>query len=118
MATYSVIKKVTLPLSKWVVDQEKLLTITSEIFTGKEIKGDKKMEPAELFNAIDLETGEEVQVIVGAVLKGILNDEYPNNGYVGKSFAIIQHNAQGKKYKTYSVLEIDVKTINIDDISF
>ena len=111
MAKYSIVKKVTLPLSKWVVDQEKVLTITSEIFTGKEVKGDKKMEPAELFNAIDLETGEEVQVIVGAVLKGILNEEYPDSGYVGKSFAMVQHNAQGKKYKTYTVIEIEPESV-------
>ena len=113
MARYSILKKVTLPLSKWVVDKEKLLTITSEIFVGKEIKGDDKTKPAELANAIDLETGEEVEVIIGAVLKGILNDEYPNGGYVNRSFAIVQHNAQGKKYKTYTVIEIDPETVEV-----
>ena len=113
MAKYSVIKKVTLPLSKWAVDQEKLLTIISPIFVGKEVKTNTTMEPAELCHAVDLTTGEEVQVIIGAVLKGIFTDEYAGEKYVGKSFAITQHNAQGKKYKTYTVIEIDPESVEL-----
>lgn len=100
---------VTLPLRKWKVDEPAYLRFESEIFTGKQLKGsNEELAPADLANCIDLETGEQVQIIVGAVLKSTLNDEYPNNGYVGKSFMITQSKVEGKRYKTYRVVEIEV----------
>jgi hypothetical protein len=65
------------------------------------------MAPAELANVVDLETGEECQIIVNAVLRGVLDEFYPDAGYVGKAFQIVRHaKAAGKRYNTFSVDEI------------
>ena len=106
---FKVAKNVTLPLSKWKNDQAKFLLIESAIFQGKQIAqkdGQPEEKPADLLNCIDLETGEQAQVIVGTVLKGTLQDEYPDNAYVGKYFSITQLRDPGKKYNTYSVQEL------------
>jgi hypothetical protein len=106
---FRVTRNVTLPLSKWKNDQPKFLLIESPIFQGKQIAqkdGQPEEKPADLMNCVDLETGEQVQVIVGTVLKGTLQDEYPDNSYVGKYFSITQLRDPGKKYNTYSVQEL------------
>lgn len=110
-AGFKVAKKVTLPLSKWKNEEPKYLEITSDIFQGKEVtakRGTDKVEekPADLMNCIDVLTGEEVQVIVGFVLKSTLEEEYEDGSYVGKVFAITQHRDPGKKYNTYSITEL------------
>lgn len=102
-------RKVTFPLSKWKNDEPKYLKFETAIFQGKEIKQkntEVHEEPADLANVIDLETGEDVQIIVGAVLKATLEEEYGEKGYVGKYFEIIQHRDSGKKYNTYSITEL------------
>jgi hypothetical protein len=106
---FRVARNVTLPLSKWKNEQPKFLLIESAIFQGKEIAqkdGQPEEKPADLLNCIDLETGEQAQIIVGTVLKGTLQDEYPDNAYVGKYFSITQLRDPGKKYNTYSVQEL------------
>jgi len=106
---FKVARNVTLPLSKWKNDQPKFLLIESEIFQGKQIAqkdGQPEEKPADLMNCVDLETGEQAQVIVGTVLKGTLQDEYPDTAYVGKYFSITQLRDPGKKYNTYRVQEL------------
>ena len=108
---FRVIRHVTLPLLKCVIDTPVYVNITSPIFTGKETKqaGDKKMEPAKLINCINLETGEDCQLIVGAVLESILTEEYAENSYVGRSFSITKGaKATGKQYNPYSVAEVEL----------
>ncbi len=108
-AGFKVAKLVTLPLSKWKNEQPKFLQPESAIFEGKELsvnKGKTEEKPADLMNCIDLATGEQVQVIVGAVLKSTLTEEYPGDSYVGKAFQITQHRDPGKKYNTYSIAEL------------
>lgn len=104
-----VAKHVTLPLFKWEDNKPRYLKITSPIFIGKEIQekgAAKKKEPAHLMNVVDLETGEEGQVIVATVLRGILSEEYPGDAYVGKGFAITQRKIPGKDYNGYGVDEL------------
>lgn len=104
-----VAKVVTLPLFKWTVGVELCFSADSPIFKGKEIKGvgdAAKMEPADLMNVTNLETGEQGQIIVGAVLKGIMEETYPDAEYVGKRFAVTQSKVDGKRYKAYQVLEL------------
>ena len=113
-----VVKKVvTLPLFKWKNEEERYYKFTSAIVQGKELKlgannaeGGKKVkkEPAYLANVIDLATAEVGQIIVGVVLRETLNEEYPENGYIDKGFAITQMRTSGKGYNTYKILEIEV----------
>lgn len=103
---------VTLPVLKMLEDQPHYVTATAAMYEGKEQKpakeGDKPMEPATILPVVDIDTGEVAQIIVGAVLEGILNDSYPDAGYVGKSFEITKHaKKEGKRYHTYSVFEIE-----------
>jgi hypothetical protein len=112
-AGFKVSKNVTLPLSKWKNDAPKFLKLEAPIFLGKQIDDSKKnangetQQPAHLINCVDLETGEQIQVIVAKVLHSTLDEEYPENGYVGKAFAITQHRDPGKKYNTFSVQELE-----------
>ncbi|MGH7743753.1 MAG: hypothetical protein ACREQ5_02900 [Candidatus Dormibacteria bacterium] len=69
---------------------------------------DKRKAPATLANVINLEDGSVCQIIVNAVVKSVLNDEYPNDGYVGKCFAITKRGrAQGKQYNPFDIEEIE-----------
>jgi len=107
-----VVRQVTLPLIKKADGVPLYVKFDSAIFTGKEIKGTgekAKMEPARLANVTNLETGELGQIICNKVLEGTLTEEYPDNGYVNKGFAITQHGkASGKRYHTYTIAEIEV----------
>jgi len=111
-AGFKIARRVTLPLSKWKNESPKYLRIECEIFQGKEISAPKKegeatKEPAWLFNATDLQTGEMIQVIAAKVLKSTLAEEYPDNGYVGKMFELTQHRDTAKNYNTFSITEIE-----------
>lgn len=116
------LKSVTLPVLKLADETPVYVKVTGVMFEGKEQKPviDAKtgkpaaaMEPATLLPVINLETGEVAQIIAGAVLEGILTDEYKDGAYVGKGFEIVKHaKREGKRYNTYSVFEIDPDAVN------
>lgn len=117
-------------MAEFVAKRKRLLTrsvlkMTEEItryvkiemamFIGKTIKEkvkegtDKKQkEPATLINVIDLVSGEPMVIVANTVLKSVLNEEYPDNAYVGKCFAITKKaKAVGKDYNPFNIEEID-----------
>lgn len=115
---FKVKKHVTLPLL--VVNDEvpSYVKITGAIFQAKELEGSRArknengqvQQPPHLFHAINLETGEMVQAIANDVLKSTLEDTYPDESYVGKSFEYVRHAmVKGKKYKTFSITEIEAE---------
>jgi hypothetical protein len=84
------------------------------MYVGKEIKSRtptdeaKKKEPATLANITDLQTGQLHVLIMNTVLKGVLTEEYPGEGYVGKCFKITKlGRAAGKQYNPFDVVEIE-----------
>lgn len=108
--------RVTVPLLKIQPDKPIYVKFTGEIFKAKEVAGSRvtkdaegqpKKQPPELAHCVNLETGEHVQIIIGTVLGGELKEL--KDGYVNKSFEIIQHKVQGKAYATYSITEIEVE---------
>lgn len=109
------VRVVTLPLFKWQANFERYYRIDGPMFVGKSMKEapatdgkpSKQKEPAVLCNVTDLETGEQGQIILGKVLQEILNEDYPEQAYVGKCFAIEQRKIPGKDYNGYSVTEIE-----------
>lgn len=111
-SAFKIKKNITLPLMKPQIDVPVFIQVSSEMFVGKAVKkagGGKDMEPATLVNCVNLETGEESQIIVPAVLKGIFEDEYPKSAYVGLGFRIVKHKqASGKKYHNFSVAELEL----------
>jgi hypothetical protein len=89
--------------------QSVFITVTGKTFTGKEIKG-SKMAPATMVPIIDIETGQEKEYIVNAVMLGLLTDTYPGESFVGKSFAVYKGDQrEGKRYSDIQLSEISVK---------
>lgn len=111
-----VLRVVTMPLWKLRAGMEIFVKITGKMEVSKPIKGekDKTKEPPTLVPSVKLDTGEVGQFIAGSVLKDILNDTYPNDGYVGKGFWIrveAQKESKeggGRRYNNYRVDEIEV----------
>lgn len=113
---FKVKKIVTVPLWKWVDGEAKFFTILEPIrlSTAKQKaggKGDKEkdMEPAHVALVRDLATGNEQTLIFGAVLLSNLDESYPDKGYVGKSFQVIQSKIEGKRYRGYAISEIEAE---------
>ena len=104
---FEIAEKVTLPLLAQQNGMTYFVRIDSEVYTGKEIKG-SKMQAADMIRVTNLVDGHEYEMICNAVLKGILEDNFPKakGGYVGKHFAIHRippNEGRGKKYATYGV---------------
>lgn len=108
-------KLLTRPVLKFVMDEPRYIKFEGAIYVGKEMKqkagDDKKKEPAHLADVIDLATGELAQIIVNAVPMSVLEENYPDKGYVGKCFTIVRQKRQpGKQYDPFSVEEIEDPT--------
>lgn len=105
-------KLITIPLLKLELDVPVYVKLTGEYFVGKEVKGvgeKAKMEPAVLCHCINLETGEQQQIILNSVIKANLDEAYANHGYVNKSFEFIKHDKrEGKRYNDFSLAEIEL----------
>lgn len=108
---YAIKRQVILPLLKQEVGEAVAVKITAPYFVGKalKVKGDEKpMEPATLVNVTDLADGKPKQFIVNAVLKGVLDDQYADNSYIGVCFSIMKTpSPKGKRYKGFEVFEIE-----------
>lgn len=116
--TAEVVKLLTLPLIKLRAGITVYIKPVEPMFQAKPQKNAKPAEgeadkkPPTLMHVVDLETGELAQIIPGSILADIFNDDYPNNGYVGKGFRITvgeQKAVQGgggKRYNQYTVAEI------------
>ena len=111
-ARFTTKRKLVMPLLKAQTNVPIYVKPTKPHFTGKTIpakEGKKAQDPAEVCNVIDLTTGEEVQIIVAAVVQSVWADEYPDDSYVGKGFKITKGvKAAGKQYFQYSVDEIEL----------
>lgn len=111
-------KLLTIPLLKLAVGVTAYVKVTAPMFIGKEIKSKRAnanpaaaREPATLIDGINLETGEQCQVICSAVVKGVFEDNYPNDSYVGKCFSLLKlERAAGKEYNGFKVIEIEDPT--------
>lgn len=105
-------RNITLPLLKLSIGEPAYIQITSAMFVSKQIEdatGKNAMEPATLVNCINLESDEECQIIVPAVLQSILKEQFAEDSYVGKGFQLIKHPKQsGKRYHNFSVAELDL----------
>ena len=100
---------VILPVLKMQEEKPIFFQPVAPFYIGKPVEKDGKEEkPADLLKVVNLETGEEALVVAGAVLKGNLEEAFPDAGYVGKKFEATKHAKQnGKRYNTYSLYEIE-----------
>lgn len=83
----------------------------AKVFKGKPQpakEGKKAQDPADLCNVVNLATGEEMQMIVPAVVMSVWTEDMKGE-YVGKGFAITKGpKPDGKRYHTYLMDEIEV----------
>lgn len=70
----------------------------------------RTMAPPVLADVIDLTSNRPVTIIINAVMESELDKKYPEDKYVGKSFRIVANQLQGKKYKTFDLAEIRLKS--------
>lgn len=115
-----VVKQVSTNLLKLRSGMTAFVTITGKMEKAKALKNqkageDKAKEPPTLIPVTNLETGEVQSIIAGSVLVDLLNDEYPKDTYVGKSFQIsikekkAAQGGGGRSYNTYDVVEIAIE---------
>jgi hypothetical protein len=126
-------KLLTRPILKLEIGVARFVKIEAPMFVGKEIKkgrgstDDKPKEPATLVHVINLGApdkdgnwvpdGSENQIVLNAVLKGHLTDDYPNDGYVGKCFMIQKmEKERGKQYNPFNIAEIEDPSGEVSNI--
>ena len=107
-------KLLTRPQVKMKAGDSIYLRIEQPMFIGTNIKarkgkeGDEKKEPPTVIWGVDLQTGEQVQMLANAVLKSILEEEYKENSYVGKCFLIEKKEKEpGRDYFAFHVEEVE-----------
>lgn len=78
--------------------------------------GEDKEKPSDIVIALDLETGELVTVLISAVEKGLLEENYPDASYKGLAFMMSNKGKrEGKRYNDIEMTEIETpETIDID----
>lgn len=107
-----IVKRLTFPLLKLEEGKTVAVKVLVPMFVGKPQKdahpGDK---PADLVNVVNLDTGEEMQMIVNAILKSQWEENYPDATYVGKCFEITKGaklaTKSGRSVTAISVSEVE-----------
>ncbi len=111
MSQFEVVKNITLPLFK-ITEQPGYYRFDDAIHIGKEIAANRaaQKEPPHLARVTNMETGEQGEIILGAVLLKELTENYPNDAYVSKVFLIqkvgVKEGTGGKRYNTYKLAEV------------
>jgi hypothetical protein len=76
---------------------------------GEKAKDQKK--PPMLFNVLNLETDESMQLVVGAVVLSEIVDNYEKDSYVNLCFMIVKGKkidlSGGRSYFTYEIAQIE-----------
>lgn len=101
---YKISKAITVPTISFKNRDTLSFKCLDEIRQGKAVKDQEK--PADLVRIINLETGELLDLILNTVLKETLAD-YGN--YIEKCFLATAHQVSGKKYKNFTVSEIELE---------
>jgi hypothetical protein len=77
----------------------------------KDAQGVETTGSIQIGHVTNLETGEELHIVMGSVLLSTLNEEYPNGGYVGLGFAVTKLPKKGtgaRGYHPYLLAELDL----------
>jgi hypothetical protein len=101
----------TIPVLKLTQDQPRHIRATGVMHIGKPQKakeGEKAKDPATLLPCVNLEDSTICQIVVSAVVKSVLTDDYPGDTYVGLCFKITKRGRSvGKQYNQFDVEEIE-----------
>lgn len=109
MATKFVrVRTITQSVLKLKPGQPRFFFLLAPMYVGKKIEATK--DAATLVHAVDMETGEEGLVIVTAIMKKELTENYPGDSYVRKGFEFCitraADPAAGIKYNHVSLSEV------------
>lgn len=109
--TYKPKRLITVPVLSLKENEERILRFESDMHVGKTMKvkeGEKAKEPAIIARVTDMVSGEIFELIVNAVLRSVLDEEFPEGGYVKKVFSITAlPKREGKQYKGVKVYELE-----------
>lgn len=99
-------------LWKWEDGTEKVFTVLSPIRAGKAVSNPRSgiAKAPDVMTVRDAADGNEKDILVGAVLRSSLTESYPDDAYVGLSFACTQGAVKpGTRYKTMTVAEVELE---------
>ena len=98
-------------LWKWVDGEEKVFTVVGPIRAGRAVANPRNgiAKAPDIMTVRDAADGNEKEILVGQVLKSTLVETYPDDSYVGVTFACTQGAVPaGKRYKTMIVNEVEI----------
>jgi hypothetical protein len=98
-------------LWKWQDGVEKVFTVVGPIRAGKAVASPRSgiAKAPDVMTVRDAEDNNEKDIRVGAVLRASLTENYPDDSYVGITFACTQGAVKvGTRYKTMQVAEVEV----------
>ena len=107
------IRSVTVPVIKMMPGKPVYLRFEGKMEISKQVNqkkvGDEPMKPATILHCVNLQNDSECILIVGAMLKSVIDEAYPNATYVGKNFELMNHGKLGdRKYNAYSLNEVEI----------
>lgn len=112
MEGYEIANYVTRPVLQLPVGVQRGVVIDKPIYEGKEITGTGTVSKkrAMIADCTNLEDGTVCQIVVPAVLEANLREQYPDDGYVGRAFIILNKGMrEGKKYNDILIAEVRPK---------
>ena len=98
-------------LWKWEDGTEKVFTILGPIRAGRIVDNPRNgiAKAPDILAVRDAADGNEKEILVGQVLKSSLVENYPDDAYIGKTFACTQSAPPAnKRYKQMSVNEVEL----------
>lgn len=108
-------RQLTVSTIKFEAEKPVYVKIIGPIERGKQRGEPKKnpdgspQDPPLLARIINLDTGEEMGMILAKILETELRESYPDESYVGKGFEITkQKRKEGRRYDPYSIAEIEL----------
>jgi len=108
-------KQLVLAIQKLEVDKPCYVKFLDVVKAKEKIETDSKGEEVkgtiQIGHVTNLESGEELHIVMGSVLLSTLNEEYPNGGYVGLGFAVTKLPKKGtgaRGYHPYLLAELDL----------
>ena len=108
-------KQLVLPILKTAVDEPIYIKFLDPVQQKDKVevdsKGEEQKGTIEIGHVVNLETGEEMHIVMGSVLLSTLNESYPDQSYVGLGFMVTKLAKKGtgaKGYHPYLMAEIEV----------
>jgi hypothetical protein len=109
--TYKIAKALNGGLWRWTDGEEKVFTILEPIRAGRIVDNPRNgiAKAPDVMKVRDAADGNDKEVLVGQVLKSSLIENYPDDAYIGKTFACTQSAPPAnKRYKQMSVNEVEL----------